>query len=507
MDGVVQQPLPQQMIVENPAANHRRTKSMYFPCILIIFYRKLTVFSIIFILVMIERCSSAIKKIRSDQNKVPNMRFLFTNTLIGVQKIDRTRDNQIKSPLNTPLSLNNVEFKLTSMPNRAKNFLSPMKKLPDLTGKIVRLLGMDSELIHSKIRSRQVADTLSNEMSTSSSSRSTTSSAVENSVQQRKLMTRNIGINTNLIKKSNIGLQTDEYHCIDCNERKRRVYVNQGTQVFKSDKSCESGTQTNEEDYREPIVEMISQLTSGQLVALKDFATIMMDTRPQSSMELMQVREKMMTIYFLSQRDADAVRNAQQNRLDEPVVSDRMNFSVDSDRRNREYDDDSIGSGPSSSRHRNFNNFDERQRLMDRRREEEMNERQREFELNEELELRRRVEEIRRRETEEEEHRNLVERQRYYEEEQYRMREQQDQIERYENIMQQQPQVAFGGGIDTAEYRNTDRYNDQDDDRPMGNRNFQSPSGSNKRVARGAFRNNNNRGTPKRLFRGRGRKF
>lgn len=301
--------------------------------------------------------------------------------------------------------------------------------------------------------------------------------------------------------------QTDAYECGACKTREKRVFLNKSTQMFVSHKV--GSTQTDEDDYRGPLVSMLGRLSDAQLVAIKDFIATMTTPRPQNITDLCSLRERLMDIYNLSQRDSDAVRVAQRNNLDDPVVINQKRFrSCDSfgdsgSSRDREFDN-----SPHGRRSNGSDSFNQNERYADaddRHLRLRNDERQRAQE--QELERMRYEEEMaRRRQAEEEEaHEREKQRMRLLEEQEFQLRIQREEEEllerrRQQQLMgtqqqqqqvQQQQEQIFGFGNRTGR-----------DDGPS----YQSSFRNANRNARGAFRND--RGSLRGNARGgRGRKF
>lgn len=434
-----------------------------------------------------EKCRSALKLIRAEQNNVPKLKFLFTSTSLTTNtSIDDV--NLLQTPM--AMTANNVHFHLSST---TPEMVTPIRQLSSKTKELVKCLGMNSTTLYSKIRAKEVAAVLTNELvttqskineipSTSTSLSSTISNAPippKRPPKQYKDACVEVKIN-----QSSISSQTDVYQCDSCLVRKQKLFVTKSTQIFQK-KKMNSTTQTDEEDYREPVFELLSQLTAAQLIAVKDFTTIVMEPRPQNSVEMYKMRERMMDVYNLSQRDADAVRIAQQNRLDDPVSVERLRYRGDGTGDNysgRDYDDEmnnssgsnkvpSLGrnydvgsSGNGRSQNSNFGLFGFREPEQNDYEHDEL--RQREFEIE-----RRRAYEEKRRMT-------LI-------------REQEDEEERRRLQAEHEEELRRKNEIEENRRRQNDQYYDDDRDR-------HSFHGSNKRGARGAFRNT------QRTFRGRG---
>lgn len=258
---------------------------------------------------MIERCEQAIKLIRAKDNKVPVMKFLYNRSSIAVVA-NETKQLNNKSPLQIHSTLN-VPFKLNAEPTVQVNKVAGIRMLPKRVKDICTALGINSSMMFDKLRTKelsiQITDQIKNELET-----------VESPREEILLQTKTIPT----VEKGEMSTQTAPIECEPCLDRKKRVMINQHTQIFLKFSSI--GIQTNEKDYREPIVEQLSSMTAAQLVAIKDFANIITEPRPQNSVEMFKIRERMMDIYNLSQRDADAVRAAEEQRLDDPNYIDQL---------------------------------------------------------------------------------------------------------------------------------------------------------------------------------------
>lgn len=423
------------------------------------------------------------------------MRFLFTRTHFDArnqQNIDPLLATARKSPL-AP-SPSNVAFKWNS-DKKTSDSLAPKQQFPPQLCEIVKALSIHNETLTSKIRSREIASQLSLDFMLSAST------AIADSGDSAKVpftaIRPEVGqIIPPVIRTCNASAQTDPYECNACAVRQKRIFVNKHTQVFSSPNN--SSTQTDEDDYRSPLVEMLARLSDAQLVAIKDFAAIMQTVRPQNTLDMCNLRERMMDIYNLSQRDADAVRVAQRNRLDDPMVINQKRFrSCESfgdsggSSRDREFDN-----SPHSRRSNGSVNFNQNDRYADSE-ERQLRlineERQRVLEQQE-------LERVRyeRRQAEEEAHELEKQRIRLLEEQEYQMRLQREEEEKerrrqQQNLtaQQQQQEQVFGFSSRTSR-----------EDGPALQPTFRNAN----RNARGAFRNDRggSRGSPRG---GRGRKF
>lgn len=292
-----------------------------------------------------ERCQSAVKLLRANQNHVPKMKFCFTSS--SVRAAQSADDASKTHPMAS--TAHNVEFRLNSTVGEVR---PPVKQLPARTKELVKCLGMNSMLLFSKVRAKEVAAVLSQELAIAST---TAAASTERSAKPAPAVASKQFQDAAVwaaVPHSSSHCQTDPLQCEQCVARKRRTFASKASQASPP-KSTELATQTDEEDYREPIVELLSQLTAAQLVAVKDFATIVLEPRPQSSIEMYKMRERITDVYNLSQRDADAVRTAQQNRLDDPVALDRLRYRGSGDAYSeREFEEDRhSGSGGGNASH------------------------------------------------------------------------------------------------------------------------------------------------------------
>lgn len=436
---------------------------------------------------LLEKCSAAIKAIRAEENKVPKSRFLFTRTTVGITNNEIENSSAI---FNSPLHSNlNPLFKFNA-PDNVKKVEAPLKQLPPHTKEIVKALGIDSSFLFAKMRSKDVASKLCEDFQR------------EEEKHKQHELDRNCNVDMpsvviepkKVVELAHTEMQTEPYHCEKCTERKKIIMLNKHTQVFPRHGKGSIGTQTDEEDYREPIVELLARMTAAQLVAIKDFANIITEPMAQSGVEIFKVRERMMDVYNLSQRDADAVRNAQQNRLDDIQMVDQLRFRNDNFcdvGSSREFDHRSnspmrMPNGGSASRgvvsgngfNSNFNQIDfnnEQRMIEDRRNQHLAEERQR---IIDEREMRRLQEEL--------EQIEMVRLRRIREEQEFRIREEQERKERERRIQQgrfEQDAFMFNNNRDSDEYEQ------------LNNAGWTRGSAANKR-SRGAFRDNH---------RGRGR--
>lgn len=276
---------------------------------------------------LIARCEQAIKLIRAKENKVPVMKFLYNRSSLVSTKSNDLASNAIsKSPLNAHSTLN-TSFKLNAPPNLyVKN--PGLKVLPKRVKDVAIALGINSSFLFDKMRKKELSAKIT------SNNRSRPIDSVANELE---LLVQTKTMPLPLIEMANIAIQTD-FKCEKCVERDNRMMVSAPTQT--TFKSISIGVQTNEKDYREPIVELLSRMTAAQLVAIKDFANIVDEPRPRDREDIFKIRERLMDIYSLSQRDADTVRAAEDSRIDGGQYIDDLRF-----RESR--DDDMYRDGPS----------------------------------------------------------------------------------------------------------------------------------------------------------------
>lgn len=243
------------------------------------------------------------------------MKFLYNRTSLVVS--NPNEQNHISSVKKSPLhahSTLNPTFKLNAPPNVSVKKINGLKMLPSRVKDVAQSLSIKSSFLFDKMRTKELNAQITSQM---------------NSVMEKEaspiaevlFQTNTVPIPT--IDTAEIATQTNELKCVKCTERKRTT-VSAGTQVFL--KNCSIGIQTNEKDYREPIVELLSKMTAAQLVAIKDFAQIIDEPRACSELEYSRIRERLIDIYNLSQRDADTVRAAEESQMDEIAYMDQRRF-------------------------------------------------------------------------------------------------------------------------------------------------------------------------------------
>ncbi|KAG4080253.1 hypothetical protein HA402_010745 [Bradysia odoriphaga] len=222
---------------------------------------------------VITRCRAASKILRGEENKVPKLRFLFTRTSMPMDPVD-----QVISPLQ---SKKNVEFKETSANEKP---CAALEFLPSRTSELVQILGYNCSVIANRLRLKNVGKKVIDEIED-----------IDAEKQRSK---------ERAYKESET--QTDSYKCPTCVVREAKSFSNKSTQA-EAPKKVNIRTQTNEKDYRVPLIRQLSRISAGQLVAVSDFITLICEPRPSTSTEIFSVREKLMDIYNLSERGSDAI--------------------------------------------------------------------------------------------------------------------------------------------------------------------------------------------------------
>lgn len=261
------------------------------------------------------------------------MKFLYNRTSVVVSNPnDSAASSANKSPLQVHSTMN-PSFKLNAPPNVSLKSIAGLKMLPKRVRDVAQSLSIKSSFLFEKTRTKELNAQITDQIR----------SGLENNIPMGDILVQTKTVPAPIIETSNGSTQTADFKCERCTERNKRIMVSAHTQVFL--KNCSIGVQTNEKDYREPIVELLSKMSAAQLVALKDFANIVDEPRPQNSMEMYKIRERLMDIYNLSQRDADAVRSAEENRLDDMHFIEQVRYrqgdmytegsSRDFDRRSR----------------------------------------------------------------------------------------------------------------------------------------------------------------------------
>ncbi|XP_037036700.1 uncharacterized protein LOC119074575 [Bradysia coprophila] len=222
---------------------------------------------------VIARCRAASKILRGEENKVPKLRFLFTRTSMPMDTVD-----QEIPPLQ---SKKNVEFKETSANDKP---CAPLEFLPSRTSELVQILGYNCSVIANRLRLKNVGKKVIDEIE---------------DIDAEKQRSKERAY-------KEIETQTDSYKCPTCVVREAKSFSNKSTQA-EAPKKVNIRTQTNEKDYRVPLIRQLSRISAGQLVAVSDFITLICEPRPSTSTEIFSVREKLMDIYNLSERGSDAI--------------------------------------------------------------------------------------------------------------------------------------------------------------------------------------------------------
>lgn len=268
---------------------------------------------------LIDRCEQAIKLIRAKDNKVPVMKFQYNRTSLVVN--DKAANAVKKSPLQAH-STSNVLFPLNAPPSANESMKSQagLKVLPRRLKEVAISLGINSSMLFDRMRTKELNAQITDQIK---------SDQIKSDPVSREILVQTTTEPLPTTETAETSTQTVEQKCEPCEDRNRRVMVSAHTQVFLKKSSI--GVQTNEKDYREPIVELLSKMTAAQLVAIKDFATLIEEPRPQNSVEIFKVRERLMDMYNLSQRDSDAVRTAEEARLDDVQYVDQLRFRAGND--------------------------------------------------------------------------------------------------------------------------------------------------------------------------------
>lgn len=318
---------------------------------------------------MIDRCEQAIKLIRAKDNRVPVMKFLYNRTSLVASNSNDLAIN--KSPLQAH-SIFNATYKLNA-PSNASLKNPGLKMLPRRVKDVAQSLGINSEFLFEKMRTKELNAQITDQIKF----------GMETETSKGEILIQTNTVPLPLVDVVEMGTQTADFKCEPCFERNKRIMVNEHSQTFF--RGISIGVQTNEKDYREPIVELLSRMTAAQLVAIKDFANFVNEPHPRNTEEIYKARERLMDIYSLSQRDADAVRAAEDNHIDDTPLIDQQRFrgrdsmfgdgpSRDFDRRSRSPRFNGNNMGERSGFGRNFesndfgnsrnNMMDDRQRFM-----------------------------------------------------------------------------------------------------------------------------------------------
>lgn len=205
------------------------------------------------------RCAGAIKLLRAEENKVPKQRFVFTRTVSC-----RFEDNQILSPLE---SRHNPSFRLNSSKQSTVQINDGIKSLPPQTAAMIHVLGLNSAYIFAKLRAKEIAE--------------------------------EIDVEVNRKESADAEVQTTPIVCDECEVRSRKEFINRGTQAFEQEKVAIS-VQTDDEEFREPLGQMMARLSSAQLKAVRDFATLLVQPQPQNNTEMSLLHDQIVDTYHLA---------------------------------------------------------------------------------------------------------------------------------------------------------------------------------------------------------------
>lgn len=222
---------------------------------------------------MVARCRAASKILRGEENKVPKLRFLFTRTSMPIDAFDEET-----IPLQ---SRRNVEFEQTAANQKP---IAPLQFLPQRTRELVKILGYNCSVILNRLKLKDFADRVVNDIQ-------------DIDLEKKRTKERSY---------KDCEMQTESYKCPTCIHQDSKTFSNKSIQT-DGQKKVNIRTQTNEKDYRDPLIRSLSRLTAGQLVAVSDFVNLVCEPRPSTSTELFSVREKLMDIYNLSDRGVNAI--------------------------------------------------------------------------------------------------------------------------------------------------------------------------------------------------------
>lgn len=192
---------------------------------------------------------------------MPKLKFVYTKT-------DQIDEPQIFSPLQTR---SNPPFSLNALKGPLQVKCDGLKALPSRTRVIAQALGLSSSHIFAKLRAKEIADQVSIE----------------------------IDDEANKIETVDAECQTAPLECNDCVVRSRRTFLNKGIQTYESKKDS-TATQTDEEEFIQPLARLMARLSSSQLAAVQDFAGIVLGPRAQSSADMNTLREQLVDAYKLA---------------------------------------------------------------------------------------------------------------------------------------------------------------------------------------------------------------
>lgn len=247
------------------------------------------------------------------------MKFLYNRTSLVVSNPNEQNiiSSVKKSPLHAHSTLN-PSFKLNAPLNVSVKTVNGLKMLPSRVKDVAQSLSINSSFLFDKMRTKELNAQITSQMKSAAMEKEASP------IAEVLFQTNTVPIPSFEIETAEMASQTNEFKCVKCTERNKRTTVSAGTQVFL--KNCSIGVQTNEKDYREPIVELLSKMTAAQLVAIKDFAHIIDEPRACTELEYSRIRERLIDIYNLSQRDADTVRAAEESQMDEIAFMDQRRF-------------------------------------------------------------------------------------------------------------------------------------------------------------------------------------
>lgn len=170
----------------------------------------------------------------------------------------------------------NTAFKLNAPFNKGNDKriekANGVRLLPPKTKAIAKVLGINSSYIFAKLRAKKIADQVSFEIE-----------------EEKK-------------KTTTAETQTAPLVCDVCLARDEKVFIHRGTQVYEKEKTTVSA-QTDAEFFPDALVQLTSVMNADQLVAVKAFANTILATPPQSQTEIYKLRDHMMDVYNLAQRN------------------------------------------------------------------------------------------------------------------------------------------------------------------------------------------------------------
>lgn len=156
------------------------------------------------------------------------------------------------------------------------------------------------------------------------------------------------------VEMINADTQTTPIVCNACVVRDQRTFMSRGTQIFEKEKK-ETSAQTDDEEFLQPLAQMMSRLSSLQLIAVQDFATILLTPLPQNPADMYQMRDQIMDVYNMAHRNG---RNGPGSGPDAVYRNDSASGGSYSDRA-RERGDVDQRFPPNKSRPFNSNNHND----------------------------------------------------------------------------------------------------------------------------------------------------